>query len=147
MSRITAIPHADPATALAHFSARLAVETDADDVGSALREGDVDFLLLDARSPEAYAAGHLPGARSLPHATIDADAVAQLPDLPLVVYCWGPGCNAAHKAGVRLARHGRAAKEMLGGYDAFLREGFPIAQGGQTSPSTSSTELPAGSRT
>ena len=125
MSRVTDLT-ADPATALAHFEARLAVETDADDVGSAIRDGDADFVLLDARSPAAYAAGHLPGALSLPHATIDAAAASALPDRPLVVYCWGPGCNAAHKAGLALARHGRAAKEMLGGYEYYVREGFRV---------------------
>ncbi len=128
MSQVTETPAADPATALAHFEARLAVETDAADVGAAVRDGAADFTLLDARSPAAYAAGHVPGARSLPHATIDADAVAALPAGPLVVYCWGPGCNAAHKAAARLARHGRTAKEMLGGFETYEREGWAVAR-------------------
>ncbi len=128
MSQVTETPAADPATALAHFEARLAVETDAADVGAAVRDGAADFTLLDARSPAAYAAGHVPGARSLPHATIDADAVAALPAGPLVVYCWGPGCNAAHKAAARLARHGRTAKEMLGGFETYEREGSAVAR-------------------
>jgi rhodanese-related sulfurtransferase len=126
MSRVTAVPAADPATALAHHEARLALETDADDVGAALRDGAADFTLLDARSPAAHAAAHLPGARSLPHATIDAATVAALPPGPLVVYCWGPGCNAAHKAAAALARHGRTAKEMLGGFEYYVREGWPV---------------------
>ena len=126
MSRVTATPAAEPAAALTHFEARLAVETDADDVGAALAEGAADFTLLDARSAAAHAAAHLPGALSLPHATIDADTVAALPDGPLVVYCWGPGCNAAHKAAAKLARHGRTAKEMLGGLEYYEREGWPV---------------------
>ncbi len=44
-----------------HFTRRLAVETDADDVATALREGTADFVLIDARSERAYAAAHLPG--------------------------------------------------------------------------------------
>lgn len=129
MSRITEIPAADPTTARTHYAARLALETDADDVAEALASGRRDFVLLDARSPRAFAAGHLPGARSLPHAAIDAAAVAALPAGALVVYCWGPGCNAAHKAGLRLAAHGRTAKEMLGGWEYFVREGHPVEGG------------------
>jgi rhodanese-related sulfurtransferase len=108
--------------ALDHFTRRLAVETDVADVAAA--PGDV--VLIDARSAEAYAAGHLPGAISLPHASIDHDAVAALPEGPLVAYCWGPACNGAVKACRRLAELGRPAKEMLGGYEYWVREGHRV---------------------
>jgi len=117
---------ATPADALAHFTHKLAVETDAADVAAALRAGDPGFVLLDARSPEAYAAGHLPGAVSLPHARIDEDALAALPDQPIVTYCWGPGCNGATRAAARLAALGREVKEMIGGYEYWVREGHPV---------------------
>jgi rhodanese-related sulfurtransferase len=106
------------------FAQRLQHETDADDVGSALLDGSADFTLIDARSPAAYAAAHLPGAISLPHREITADA---LPARPLVVYCWGPGCNAATKACAKIAALGRDdVKEMLGGFEYYVREGYPI---------------------
>jgi rhodanese-related sulfurtransferase len=113
-----------------HFTRRLAVETDADDVAAALRDDTADFVLIDARSPRAYAAGHLPGAVSLPHATITAETLAALPDGPIVAYCWGPGCNAAAKAGARISALGRDVKEMLGGFEYYVREGHPV-EGGQ----------------
>lgn len=116
----------DTQAALAHFAHRLAVETDAADVAAALAAGERDFVLLDARSRDAYARGHLPGAVSLPHAEIDADAVAALPPGPVVAYCWGPGCNGAVKAGRRLAELGRPVKEMLGGFEYWVREGHPV---------------------
>jgi rhodanese-related sulfurtransferase len=107
-----------------YFAQRLQHETDADDVGSALLDGSADFTLIDARSPAAYAAAHLPGAISLPHRTLTADA---LPAGPLVVYCWGPGCNAATKACAKIAALGREdVKEMLGGFEYYVREGYPI---------------------
>ena len=49
-----------------------------------------------------------------------------LPDGPLVVYCWGPGCNGATKACARLSDEGRDVKEMLGGFEYWVREGFAI---------------------
>jgi rhodanese-related sulfurtransferase len=108
--------------ALEHFTRRLSVETDVSDVAAA-RNG---LILVDARSKEAYDAGHLPGAISLPHATIDEEAVAALPDGPLVAYCWGPACNGAVKACLRLAELGRPAKEMLGGFEYWQRDGHPV---------------------
>jgi rhodanese-related sulfurtransferase len=112
--------------ALEHFSRRLAVETDVADVAAALAAGARDFVLVDARSPSAYDAGHLPGAINLPHATIDERAVATLPDGPVVAYCWGPACNGAAKAGRRLAELGRPVREMLGGFEYWVREGNPL---------------------
>ena len=104
--------------AFQHFTHRLAVETDADDVGSALQDGSADFVLLDARSQAAYDAAHLPGAISYPHRGITPET--------LVVYCWGPGCNAATKAGAKIAALGREVKEMIGGFEYYVREGYPV---------------------
>ena len=125
-SPVTAVPPADPATAHTHFAGRLAVETDADDVAAALADDRRDFVLLDARRPAAYAAAHLPGAISLPHALIGEDTLAGLPAGLLVVYCWGPGCNAATKAAAKLSALGRHVKEMLGGFEYWVREGHPL---------------------
>ena len=126
MSSVTTVPAAPPAEAARHFEARLALETDAADVGSAIASGDVDFTLLDVRSRAAYAAGHVPGAVSLPYAEIDAATLDALGDRLLVVYCWAPGCNAAQHAGARIARLGRQVKEMLGGWEYYVREGWPV---------------------
>lgn len=125
-SQVTASAPADPAAAHAHFSARLSFETDADDVAAAIAAGRCDFVLLDARSPAAYAAAHLPGAIGLPHRLIDEGTLADLPDGLLVVYCWSPGCNAATKAAARLAALGHPVKEMLGGFEYWVREGHPL---------------------
>jgi rhodanese-related sulfurtransferase len=115
-----------PELAHAHFTHRLTVETDADDVGSALRDGSADFILLDARSPAAYAAAHLPGAVSVPHRGITQETLDELGEGPIVVYCWGPGCNAATKAGVKIAALGREVREMIGGFEYYVREGYPV---------------------
>jgi rhodanese-related sulfurtransferase len=110
--------------ALEHFARRLEVETDVSDVAAAMEAGEVDFVLLDARSRASYDAGHLPGAVHL--AELTAETVAELPDGPVVTYCWGPACNGACKAALRLAQLGRPVKEMLGGYEYWARDGHPI---------------------
>jgi rhodanese-related sulfurtransferase len=127
-ARVLADPPAPPGEALAHFAARLAFECDSADVAADLRDGGGAFVLLDCRSRAAYARAHLPGARSLPHAEIDAVALAAVPaDTLLVTYCWGPGCNAATRGARRVAALGRPVKEMIGGFEYWVREGLPLA--------------------
>jgi rhodanese-related sulfurtransferase len=113
----------------AHFTNRLAVETDVADVAAALGAGGRDFVLVDARTRGSYDAGHLPGAISLPHAEITPESVKSLPEGLVVAYCWGPSCNAACKAAGRLAELGRPVKEMLGGFDHWVRDGHPVETG------------------
>ena len=112
--------------ALEHFTRRLAVETDVADVAAALAAGELEFVLLDARSASAYDSGHLPGAIHLHHSEITEETVAQLPEGPVVAYCAGPACNGASKAALRLAELGRPVKEMLGGFEYWARDGHPV---------------------
>ena len=125
---VTAVPAAAPEDARRHFSARLAFETDVADVAAGLRAGGAPFVVLDTRSPEAYAAGHVPGALRLPR-PYTAAGVEALGDALLVVYCWGPGCNGATKGARELAALGRPVKEMIGGYEYWVREGHPVTTG------------------
>ncbi|RPF23244.1 rhodanese-like domain-containing protein [Myceligenerans xiligouense] len=116
----------DTTAAVAHFSRRLAFETDVADVHTALGDTGADLTLVDVRSPEAWDAGHLPAAVHLPGGKLRLRAEGTIPrDKPVVVYCWGPGCNAATKAALELATQGYQVKEMLGGFEYWVREGFP----------------------
>ncbi len=124
---VTDVPAAAPAEALAHFEALLAFETDCWDVHEALAAGHGGFVLLDVRSPEAFAAGHVPGAMSLPHRRINERNLAAFPaDRLFVVYCDGPHCNGADRAAIRLARMGRPVKKMIGGIAGWRDEGFSL---------------------
>ena len=53
-------------------------------------------------------------------------STTRCPTGPLVVYCWSPACNGATKAAARLHDEGRAVREMLGGFEYWVREGLPI---------------------
>ncbi|MYM80476.1 rhodanese-like domain-containing protein [Duganella sp. FT50W] len=128
MSLITAIPAADSAAALAHFEASFRYETDCWDVHDAISGGQQDFVLLDVRGTEKYAAGHVPGALDLAHRKIIGAKLAEFPaDTLFVVYCAGPHCNGAARAALRLARLGRPVKLMSGGITGWLDEGFALA--------------------
>lgn len=129
-SHVSAVPPAPSSDALRHFEALLAHETDCWDVHDAFDRDVVDFVLLDVRSPELYAQGHVPGAVNLPHGRIVERNLAEHPsDTVFVVYCAGPHCNGADKAAVRLARLGRPVKKMIGGITGWLDEGYSLTPG------------------
>lgn len=126
---------AAPAEAAAHFRASLAFHADVSDVAAALAaDGDPGFVVLDSRSRESWDQGHIPGAVHLPTALVPERA-GQLLDMsvPVVTYCWGPGCNGATRAALALAELGYQVKEMLGGFEYWVREGFEFEtrQGGE----------------
>ncbi|MFJ8493276.1 rhodanese-like domain-containing protein [Streptomyces sp. NPDC094038] len=117
---------AAPAEAAAHFRASLACHADVSDVAAALAaDGDPGFAVLDSRSTESWDQGHIPGAVHLPTALIAEQAAGLLDRArPVVTYCWGPGCNGATRAALALAELGYQVKEMLGGFEYWVREGF-----------------------
>nr|WP_221376632.1 rhodanese-like domain-containing protein [Actinoplanes polyasparticus] len=117
----------DARAAAAFFAARLAFQTDVADVRAALSTTQPGFILIDSRSEAAWEQGHIPGAVHLPTAQIPARALALLnPDVPVVTYCWGPGCDGATRAALALAEVGFSVKEMIGGVEYWIREGFPL---------------------
>lgn len=48
-----------------------------------------DFVLLDVRTPEEYAEGHIAGAVLLPYDEVEQKAAGMLPEKekPIIVYC------------------------------------------------------------
>ena len=124
LSPVLAVAPAPPDVAAAYFAAQLAYRTDVADVAAALASGSAGFVLLDSRGDPAWGQGRIPGARHLPTAQIE---VADLdPDVPLVTYCWGPGCDGATRAALAVARRGLRVQEMIGGLEYWVREGLPV---------------------
>lgn len=127
-SAVAAIAAAPSADAAAHFAAEFTFETDCWDVHDSLRQGAADFVLLDVRSAELYARGHVPGAIHLPHGKLVESKLAAWPlDTLFVTYCAGPHCNGAARGALRLARLGRPVKIMAGGITGWVDEGFALA--------------------
>jgi len=85
------------------------------------------MLLIDARGPELFVRGHLPGAINVP-----ADQVGtlgpRLPTAPLtVVYCGGPSCPHSLIVGRWLIAHGRSGVlHYNAGFAAWRDTGHPI---------------------
>ncbi|WP_336322441.1 rhodanese-like domain-containing protein [Streptomyces lavendofoliae] len=124
---VLSVPPASPASAAAYFAASLAFHADVSDVAAALTAGgEPGFVVLDSRSAASWDQGRVPGAVHLPTALV-SERAEQLLDrsVPVVTYCWGPGCNGATRAALALAELGYQVKEMLGGFEYWVREGFP----------------------
>jgi rhodanese-related sulfurtransferase len=125
MSNVLATPPAVNAAALAHFADKLAFETDVSDVQADLESRVPGIVVVDSRGAAAWEQGRVPGAIHLPTAEIAARAAECVPAGAVVVtYCWGPGCNGSTRAALAFARLGYAVKEMIGGYEYWVREGF-----------------------
>ena len=128
-SVVTAVPAAESSRAVAHFESALGFETDCWDVHHALSEGP-DFVLIDVRSPELFARGHVPQAINIPHGKLLQSRLDRFaPGTTFVVYCAGPHCNGGHRGAIRLARLGRPVKLMIGGMSGWREEGFAIETG------------------
>ena len=95
-----------------------------DELFRRLRDGRV--LVLDVRPEAEYAAGHIPGAVSVPHDQLAA-RLAELPaGAEIVAYCRGRYCVLAPEA-VRLLRsHGFTARPLEGGLPDWRLAGLPV---------------------
>ncbi|HHX97302.1 MAG TPA: rhodanese-like domain-containing protein [Kiritimatiellia bacterium] len=93
-------------------------------------------VFLDARSPDDYALGHLPGAYSMPLEDMEralGDYVAILtPGTPLVVYCGDTDCSDGLDLAVKLVELGFQEVSLYpGGYAEWTEYGGAIQTGEQ----------------
>jgi rhodanese-related sulfurtransferase/DNA-binding transcriptional ArsR family regulator len=94
-----------------------------------VRRGEV--TLIDVRPAEEYAAGHLPGALSVPLPEL-AKRLSELPpDRDVVAYCRGPYCLMALDAVAMLRKRGLGAHRLDDGVWEWKARGLPIAAGGE----------------
>jgi rhodanese-related sulfurtransferase/DNA-binding transcriptional ArsR family regulator len=103
-----------------------------DDVAEADREELLaraaagEIVVLDVRPAEEYAAGHIPGALSIPVAEL-ADRIAELPEeTEVVAYCRGAYCVLAHDAVRLLREQGRRAVRLVDGMLEWRLAELPV---------------------
>ena len=100
---------------------------DKDALLARVRAGEV--TVLDVRPPEEFAAGHIPGALSVPLQDLEA-RLADLPrDREVVAYCRGPYCVLAVEAVERLRTRGFRAVRLDEGVHEWRARGLPVAAG------------------
>lgn len=86
-----------------------------------------EVTILDVRPVPEYAAGHVPGAISIPIEEL-TERLADLPtDTEIVAYCRGPYCVFAHEAVRLLTAHGRRAVRLADGMLEWRLADLPVA--------------------
>ena len=98
-----------------------------DELLTRVQAGEV--VVLDVRPAEEYAAGHIPGARSLPLEQLEARLDELDPALEVVAYCRGPLCLLAPGAVALLRSRGRTARCLEDGLPEWRQAGLPVEEG------------------
>jgi rhodanese-related sulfurtransferase/DNA-binding transcriptional ArsR family regulator len=87
-------------------------------------------ILVDVRPAEEYAAGHIPGAISIPHDQIKERLRDISRDKEVVAYCRGPYCVYADEALAVLTKKRRKARRLEAGFSEWKSAGLPVRQPG-----------------
>jgi len=83
------------------------------------------LLVLDVRTPQEFAAGHVPGAVNVPHDQL-ASRLAEVPkDKDVVLYCRS-GRRSALAAGVLAANGYTRVSQLAGDMQAWVQRGRPV---------------------
>lgn len=89
-----------------------------------LQEGGM--TLLDVRSPQEFALGHLPGAINIPVEELE-QRLAELPaGQELVAYCRGPYCVLSHNAAALLRAKGFRVRRLDDGFADWQAAGLGV---------------------
>jgi hydroxyacylglutathione hydrolase len=85
------------------------------------------LVVLDVRTAEEYAAGHIPGSRHIPLGHLPARLGEVPADRPVLVHCAG-GTRSAIAASLLLRRVTAPVLEMRNGFDAWRAAGYPVSR-------------------
>jgi rhodanese-related sulfurtransferase len=106
-------------------------------VGAKSRFDQKNSVFLDARSPEEYAEGHIPGALEFYADDFEKFAPLVLPQLKdknqeLIAYCHGSTCELSlHLANALMAQGYTNVKVFFGGWPEWKKANYPINTGDQ----------------
>ncbi|MCX7830793.1 MAG: rhodanese-like domain-containing protein, partial [Acidobacteria bacterium] len=84
----------------------------------------VSVLLVDARSPEEYGLGHIPGAINIPDTDVENNFKKNIEKLKkaelIIVYCSGGSCGSSEEVATQLIKKGIPASKV-----AVHQDGLP----------------------
>ena len=83
---------------------------------------ETGYIILDVRSPQEYAAGHIPGAILIPNETIGSTAISELPDKNQLIMVYCRSGNRSKQAAEKLVRQGYTNIIEFGGIGSWTGE-------------------------
>jgi len=116
--------------AAAYFEAKLAYEVGPIGLNMAIESGE-KWTIVDLRTPELFAKGHIPGAINLKFEELDKNLDKLSKDKTTVVYCYDIVCHLSSKAALELAKKGYKVKELIGGFDTWAEKNLKVEGTGQ----------------
>jgi len=87
-----------------------------------LMEKEENYIILDVRTEQEYAAGHIPGAIVIPNETIGTEAIAQLPDRDQLIMVYCRSGNRSKQAADKLVKLGYTNIIEFGGINSWPGE-------------------------
>ena len=74
-----------------------------------------NFILLDVRTPEEFAGGHIPGAINVPNEIVGENDIEELPDKDQRIYVYCRSGNRSKQAAAKLVNLGYTNVVEIGG--------------------------------
>ena len=69
-------------------------------------QSESNYIILDVRRPDEFAAGHIPNAVNIPNESIGADEIDELPDKDRLILVYCRSGNRSKQASEKLVRLG-----------------------------------------
>jgi len=88
----------------------------------AMMETEENLILLDVRTAQEYAAGHIPGAILIPNESIGAEDIPLLPDKDQLIMVYCRSGNRSKQASSKLAALGYTNIVEIGGINSWPGE-------------------------
>ncbi len=122
----------DSKKAVEFFEQELNFKTNPYGINRLISEKAKNITIVDVRTAADYAAGHIPGAINIPYEKYSGfdGQEKEFPGLRKdgynYVYCYQHLCNLGQKAAKKFASVGYPVKEIVGGYNSWVEEGYPV---------------------
>lgn len=87
-----------------------------------MMETEENYIILDVRTEQEFAAGHIPGAILVPNETIDAKEIPQLPDKDQLIMVYCRSGNRSKQASGKLVQLGYTNIVEFGGINSWPGE-------------------------
>lgn len=87
-----------------------------------MMQSETDYIILDVRTEEEYASGHIAGAINIPNETIGTENIEQLPDKEQLILVYCRSGNRSKQAAVKLVNLGYTNIVEFGGINDWSGE-------------------------
>jgi rhodanese-related sulfurtransferase len=116
-----------PKKAARFFEAKMAFTTGPVELDGMIKQNE-NINIVDVRSPEDYATGHIPGAVNRPKGTWVSSAGLSK-GKNNIIYCYSEVCHLAAAAAREFASRGYPVMELEGGFEEWQSHHLPVEIG------------------